>query len=1446
MKTLVKGSAVVLAFALLSTLFGQAIVSLSPTQAPKDAYVNGSDGNQHFIQIIDITLVGGYASDDGIDNIVIDLPADITVADVNVDAVYTDEVVVAWTTANTPTFAVSAASASQVTILTTSGITPAYGTDRIWVTIPVEVAASASGTDDYTVTFNYTNDAGAEGGPFARTVTYKDQLSLLDWHDGYFEDAGADGRVETDNRGKYFPDGATSTIVDATTLPDYLIDLQTAAVIVAEGVITTANWDLYTTNSWATNSALDGGIEVAGIGTNGNDMLYYLWASQQGNLSKITAANAHRVVDYNSAAPASEWPPAYEALDFFNAGNPLNATDPQTGIVFSERLAEGDWYFYATSSATGDWALGRSDTIEVRHYPVFADYATPAGVGASFDDNFDGDYDMAVDGTLLALTLESGGSIGFDATFDPANNQPSVDIFWDVEDTDDNCYIHVFRSVNGGLTDTDIEFSVSEGFEWVTGVTGATQIHSDTLREESSVAAKTYNTYTSPTVYETAGIYYLYVVLNDGKHQDLQVVDEMAGPAAVPVTVAHAPFLAFHPYNPGIGAAMTLNSSTDEYFTISWGNPPVSGPTTNVDGDQDADAGETATIKLYAVEELGSGALSGQWANIGVNPISTLNLDAEVTGGFAKLLTIITDSSDTQAQNRYEWDFRTEALSTTETWYIYGVMQHGSDVIIAQLNTNGTPNPGADNDDSPITMSHADYLRAIIPYDGPPVELDNNDMFELRWEGFNQEPTGVQEVQAVLAKEGAANPGNAGYAVWAAVAGPYNTVDFVWLLPAATATGAIPGAVTDGDPASTGSITIQISNYTSTAAGAGVPAAGNYELWYFFNDDGGGAGAGFTTEPAVKAPGMVYLTGQTTTEYNFEIQPHKTAMTTGDILTFDVYAKDDGIAAQNPNMVTIFIDLPEASNFTIVDQDADSAGTQPFSQGGTFGGVVLMNTLTTDGDTYQLNYLERIAGVGTFDLVTLTQIAQFQVEMTASISDPYQDVELTFDQSDPRITNLYDADGSPQSTSIPAVAMTVRMGQQAKLTGSVDVEGVADQDETVSFYLAPTGALDPITNSTYLSANSDPDGSDGVQIILGAGGDYTLSGIPNGEYDVRVRKSGYLDVIYSNITLSGLMEKDLHFTGGSKLFGGDAAGFDHDGDPNTFSQPDNKVDPDDTGAISFAFGASSGQPRWNAYADIDGDGTVLVNDLFMASRNLGSDGDGVFYKEIPGFDGTNEDAIIWLSLVESSASGATYAVKAADLASLSAYSISLDVSMADWEVVEFGDMLADHMDVINLGRFSGHEGLFASAAIGVRAAVDEEMALMAITLSPRVANPEDPVLSKVTLIDGNGTISDALISSAAEMLPEEFTLSQNFPNPFNPTTTISFGLPEGGFAKLVVYNLLGKEVRTLVSNTMEAGSYKAVWNSHDNFGRKVGSGLYFYRLKVDNKIIATKKMVLLQ
>ena len=115
----------------------------------------------------------------------------------------------------------------------------------------------------------------------------------------------------------------------------------------------------------------------------------------------------------------------------------------------------------------------------------------------------------------------------------------------------------------------------------------------------------------------------------------------------------------------------------------------------------------------------------------------------------------------------------------------------------------------------------------------------------------------------------------------------------------------------------------------------------------------------------------------------------------------------------------------------------------------------------------------------------------------------------------------------------------------------------------------------------------------------------------------------------------------------------------------------------------------------------------------------------------------------------------------------------------------------------------------------------------------------------MTLVDGNLALAKAVIVGA-EPLPAVYSLSQNYPNPFNPVTTINFSLPVATDVKLAVYNLLGQEVRTLVSGAMEPGNYKVIWNSRDNQSRRVSSGIYFYRLVVDGRMITTYKMVLLK
>jgi len=91
------------------------------------------------------------------------------------------------------------------------------------------------------------------------------------------------------------------------------------------------------------------------------------------------------------------------------------------------------------------------------------------------------------------------------------------------------------------------------------------------------------------------------------------------------------------------------------------------------------------------------------------------------------------------------------------------------------------------------------------------------------------------------------------------------------------------------------------------------------------------------------------------------------------------------------------------------------------------------------------------------------------------------------------------------------------------------------------------------------------------------------------------------------------------------------------------------------------------------------------------------------------------------------------------------------------------------------------------------------------------------------------TVGYVAITDAVE-LPTEYVLQQNFPNPFNPSTTIRYGLPEDSNVSLVIYDLRGNVVQTLESGTKDAGWYELVWNGQTADGRTISTGLYFARI----------------
>jgi len=94
-------------------------------------------------------------------------------------------------------------------------------------------------------------------------------------------------------------------------------------------------------------------------------------------------------------------------------------------------------------------------------------------------------------------------------------------------------------------------------------------------------------------------------------------------------------------------------------------------------------------------------------------------------------------------------------------------------------------------------------------------------------------------------------------------------------------------------------------------------------------------------------------------------------------------------------------------------------------------------------------------------------------------------------------------------------------------------------------------------------------------------------------------------------------------------------------------------------------------------------------------------------------------------------------------------------------------------------------------------------------------------------------------------LPEGFSLEQNYPNPFNPETRISYHLATSGFISLKIYDLLGREIKTLISEDQASGSYTATWNGRDDSGNIVPSGIYLYTLNAGS-IVESKKMILMK
>jgi len=109
--------------------------------------------------------------------------------------------------------------------------------------------------------------------------------------------------------------------------------------------------------------------------------------------------------------------------------------------------------------------------------------------------------------------------------------------------------------------------------------------------------------------------------------------------------------------------------------------------------------------------------------------------------------------------------------------------------------------------------------------------------------------------------------------------------------------------------------------------------------------------------------------------------------------------------------------------------------------------------------------------------------------------------------------------------------------------------------------------------------------------------------------------------------------------------------------------------------------------------------------------------------------------------------------------------------------------------------------------------------------------------------EGGGTVK--VIHDNDRGFPMKYILKDNYPNPFNPTTTLHYDLPEDALVNITIYDMMGRQVKTLINQTKNAGYKSVIWDATNDYGKPVSAGIYLYQIQ-SNGFIQTRKMLLVE
>ena len=516
--------------------------------------------DNYFFQTIAITIGAAHIVTD---TITLTVPAGMNVANIDGDYFYSDEVSVDVSNAGggAPTLSVTSATSSQIVL--TIATNPLAAGDIVYVMIPVVSDISPSSpTGEWLVAFTGgTEDITAGNGA---TVTYVNpgptSVSAFTFAAPL---SGVPDTTETD--GEVWPAVGTA---GHSAFPDFLQDLSANTVI-------SANLPAYSLTYFE---------NVANLNT--NDVRYQYYAARDDTLSHVDE-NDTGVIQLFNYSPSSNY-----ANEGFTGNQGFTVAN----------LPEGDWYVYVVSDVTGDFPLGRSGRLTVRHWPQVDVLAWDRNASSTL-------ISGSVNATDSAnITLDSGRYVGYDGTVFGSTASTDVDIYVSVDDFDDNARVSLWRSTSSALTSADIQTSGTFPNLTVTGIGSTAVALVDTLWENSEnqngyIVWNLENLGTGTII--PAGSYTIYAVANDGKHQyikPLQGFDSTNAPTFSGATtytcyIKHSPNLtpnSLDEYNKGtdtgLNADVTIDQSQTDVVMLSWGKQ-------GIDGDKDPD--NACTIEFF-------------------------------------------------------------------------------------------------------------------------------------------------------------------------------------------------------------------------------------------------------------------------------------------------------------------------------------------------------------------------------------------------------------------------------------------------------------------------------------------------------------------------------------------------------------------------------------------------------------------------------------------------------------------------------------------------------------------------------------------------------------------------------------------------------------------------------------------------------------------------------